>query len=496
MKISATYGDALVRETPLLAIGGWESEPLPQPLVGLLEDGDWAGTFKQTLLLYARGALPARRVLLVGLGKRAQITAERLAEAAALAAQRARDLRVDSFTIDLPAAETVAPAAAAQALAEGASLGLYRFQRYKTGLPDGDRREPAEMTIVASAKDDAIEGAIRLGQAIARGVALARDLANTPGNDLPPAGLAEAAQSAGARAGVDVTVLGIEELQAQGFGGIIGVGQGSAQPPRFIIMEYGGNGSASGPAAGAPTICLVGKGITFDTGGISIKPADRMDEMKTDMSGAAAVIGTLQVVAELKLPLHVVGLISAAENMPSGMAYKPGDIITTLSGKTIEVLNTDAEGRIVLADALYYAQRYQPDAIVDLATLTGAIVVALGHHAIGIMGNDDALAERILQAGEATGERAWRLPLWAPYKEMVKSEIADVKNTGGRYGGAITAAAFLSNFAGDYPWVHMDIAGTALAESKPQKAYMPKGATGVGVRLLVQMLRTWSEPRP
>jgi leucyl aminopeptidase len=219
-----------------------------------------------------------------------------------------------------------------------------------------------------------------------------------------------------------------------------------------------------------------------------------MDEMKMDMGGAAAVFGTMQAVAELELPIHVVGLVASAENMPSSTAYKPGDILKTLSGKTIEVLNTDAEGRIVLADALYYAQRYQPDGIIDLATLTGAIVVALGTQCTGIMANSDALAERVLQAGEATGERAWRLPLWEAYSDIMKSDIADIKNTGGRYGGAINAAAFLEHFVGGYPWVHMDIAGTAWTDQKP-KAYTPKGATGVGVRLLIQALRTWSEAR-
>jgi len=327
-----------------------------------------------------------------------------------------------------------------------------------------------------------------VGAAIARGVILARDLANGPGNDITPARLGEAALAIGERSGIRVTVLDLDELKAQGFGGIIAVGQGSGQPPRFIIMEYGAK------QAGQPTVCLVGKGITFDTGGISIKPADRMDEMKMDMGGAAAVLGAMQALGELKLPLHAVGLVASAENMPSSTAYRPGDILKTLSGKTIEVINTDAEGRIVLADALYYAQRYQPDGIIDLATLTGAIVVALGTHVTGIMSNNDALAERILQAGEATGERAWRLPLWETYSEMMKSDIADLKNTGGRYGGAINAAAFLEHFVGDYPWVHMDIAGTAWTDQKP-KAYTPKGATGVGVRLLVQMLRTWSEAR-
>jgi leucyl aminopeptidase len=486
MKIAVTFGEALALETPLLVVGGWEDEALPRAVANLIEDGDWTGKFKQTMLLYPRGALPARRLLLVGLGKRSQILFERMCEAAAVAAQRARDLKVERLAFDLPTPEGMPLASAAQAIVEGALLGLYRFQQYQTSLKESDRREIDELAIMSSLKDEAAERGARLGEVIARATALARDLANTPGNDLPPAKLAEAAQAVGQRTGVRVTVLGPDELREQGFGGILGVGQGSAQPPRFIIMEHGQK------QAGIPTVCLVGKGITFDTGGISIKPADKMDEMKMDMGGAAAVLGTMQAVGELKPPIHVVGLVSAAENMPSGTAYKPGDILKTLSGKTIEVLNTDAEGRIVLADALFYAQRYQPDAIIDLATLTGAIMVALGPHATGIMGNNDGLAARVLQAGEATGERAWRLPLWEPYIDMVKSDIADIKNAAGRYGGAITAAAFLSNFVADYPWVHMDIAGTAWTDAKP-RAYTPKGATGVGVRLLVQALRTWSE---
>jgi len=472
----------------LLVIGAWEGEQLAPPFAALIEADDWSGAFKKTLLIYPRGALAARRLLLVGLGKRTQISTERLSEAAAVAAQRARELKVERYLFDLPQIEQIEPAATAQALAEGSLLGLYRFLQYRTNLSDQERAEIDELIITSHERDPAVEQGASAGAAIARGVMLARDLANGPGNDITPAKLGEAALAIGERTGIRVTVLGLDELKAQGFGGIVGVGQGSAQPPRFIIMEYGAK------QAGIPTICLVGKGITFDTGGISIKPADKMDEMKMDMGGAAAVLGAMQAIGELKLPLHAVGLVASAENMPSGTAYRPGDILKTLSGKTIEVLNTDAEGRIVLADALYYAQRYQPDGIIDLATLTGAIVVALGTHVTGIMSNNDALAGRILRAGEATGERAWRLPLWESYSEIIKSDIADIKNTGGRYGGAINAAAFLEHFVGDYPWVHMDIAGTAWTDQKP-KAYTPKGATGVGVRLLIQMLRTWSEAR-
>jgi leucyl aminopeptidase len=487
MKLAVTYGEALTQATPLLVLGVWEGESLPRAIANLIEDGDWNGKFKQTTLLYPRGDVPARRILLVGLGKRGQIAFDRLCEAAAVAAQQARNLRVDQLTFELPTPEGMALASASQAIVEGTLLGMYRFQHYQTGQSAGDAQELEQLTIVSSLRDDTIEQGATLGEVIARGVALARDLANTPPNDLPPAQLAAAAESVGQRTGLAVTVLGPEELAAQGFGGILGVGQGSAQTPRFIIMEHGEK------QPGTPTICLIGKGITFDSGGISIKPAEGMDQMKMDMGGAAAVIGAMQVVSELKLPLHVVGLVSAAENMLSGSSYRPGDILKTLSGKTVEVLNTDAEGRIVLADALFYAQRYQPDGMIDLATLTGAIVVALGSHATGIMSNNDALAGRIVQAGEATGERAWRMPLWDSYMDMVKSDIADIKNTAGRAGGSITAAAFLANFVGDYPWVHMDIAGTAWTDAKP-RAYTPKGATGVGVRLLVQALRAWTEP--
>ncbi|MEN9934775.1 MAG: hypothetical protein RLZZ387_1354 [Chloroflexota bacterium] len=485
MNISVISGSAAQQDTPLLVLGAFDGEPIPAPAADLLEQGDFSGKPKQLLLLYPRGAVSARRLLLVGLGKRAQLTGERLREAAAVVAQRAAELKVERVTFELPASDALPAAVAAQALAEGALMGSYRFQQYKSGLTADDTYQVAELQILAADEAAAQEGA-RVGAAVARGVALARDLGNTPGNDLPPAKLVEAARAVAERFGMQATIFGPEELRAQGFGGVIGVGQGSANPPHVAIVEYGTK------AEGVPTVCLVGKGITFDTGGISIKPAEGMEAMKMDMGGAAAVIGTLHVLGELQLPIHVVGLIGSAENMPSSTAYKPGDILKTLSGKTIEVINTDAEGRIVLADVLYYAQRYQPDAIIDLATLTGAIMVALGAHAIGMMTNDDGLAQRLARAGDEAGERAWQLPLWDPYKEMVKSDIADVKNSTGRYGGAITAAAFLSNFVGECSWAHLDIAGTAWTDARP-KSYTPKGATGVGVRLLTQALRTWTE---
>jgi leucyl aminopeptidase len=303
---------------------------------------------------------------------------------------------------------------------------------------------------------------------------------------MTPKALGDEAVSLGKRLGLKVMVLDKTQLTEQGFGGILAVGKGSANEPRFIAIEYG----AADP--GKPAICLVGKGLTFDSGGLSLKPADAMETMKSDMGGAAAVFGAMQVLGELKLPLHVVGLVSSAENMPSSTAYRPGDIVTSLSGKTIEVLNTDAEGRIILSDGLFYAQRYHPAAIVELSTLTGAIIIALGSHAIGMMGTNQALADKISRAGDASGERVWQLPLWDEYHQMIKSEVADLKNIGGRPAGSITAGAFLAAFVGDYPFVHLDIAGTAWAD-KPARPYDAPGATGVGVRLLTEFLREYAQ---
>jgi leucyl aminopeptidase len=481
MEIIVHQGTVLQETAPLVVLAVWEDEALPESVAALLEADDFRGQARQTGLLYPRGALPARRLLLLGLGKRSAATADILRQAAAQAGQKAHDLQLTGFAMNLPLVKTVSPVSAAQALVEGVELGLYRYLEYKSSPSAEQTHRVEQMRLVLEEPIDAVQRGVAAGQAVARGVLLARDLANGPGNAVTPTHLGEVAQEIGKRHGMPVTVLGPEELTAQGFGGILAVGQGSVQPPRFIIMEHGSAGNG-------PTICLVGKGITFDTGGISIKPAEKMDDMKMDMGGAAAVLGTMEVVGALNLPLHVVGLISSAENMPGGSAYKPGDIVKTLSGQTVEVLNTDAEGRIVLSDALFYAQRYQPQAVVDVATLTGAVVVALGNHATGLMGNNQELADRLIHAGQTTAEPVWQLPLWDAYRDMMKSEIADLKNVAGRQGGAIMAAGFLAAFVGEYPWAHLDIAGTAWTE-KATRAYQTRGATGVGVRLLTQMLR-------
>ncbi|MBC8163485.1 MAG: leucyl aminopeptidase [Roseiflexaceae bacterium] len=483
MQITLQPGELLREATDLAVLISFEDAPLPAGVAELLEPADFRGKSKQTLLVYGRDTVAPRRVLLVGLGKQEKASAEGLRQAGALAVQQARSMQLRAFTLGLNGELPLAPELAAQALAEGIELGAYRYDRYRTGLSDEQRFTVEHATIVADSAEQPMRAGIASGQAIARGVMFARDLVNAPGGVLTPAAFGDEAVSLGKRAGLNVVVLDKAQLNEQGFGGVLAVGQGSANEPRFIVMEYGTAG------AGTPTICLVGKGLTFDSGGLSLKPAEFMSTMKSDMGGGAAVFGAMQAVAELKLPLHVVGIVPAAENMPSATAFRPDDVITSLSGKTIEVLNTDAEGRIILADGLFYAQRYKPDAIVELSTLTGAIIIALGSHAIGMMSTSQELADKISHAGEASGERVWQLPLWDEYHEMIKSQIADLKNIGGRAAGSITAGAFLANFVGDYPFVHLDIAGTAYAE-KPAKPYGSPGGTGVGVRLIAEYLQT------
>jgi len=470
----------------MIALGVYEGESLPSDIASLMEPDDFVGKSDQVLLVYPRGTLPSRRVLLVGMGKRARATLDTVRQAAAKTLRKAQELRIAEVALFLPMPhESVLVSEQVQAMVEGAELGSYRYLDMKSKPKPEETYRVETLTLFVEEDLDGARQAVATGQAIASGVMLARTLANTPGNVLTPIRLAEKAQALAEQYQMEATIWDTDALQRDGFGGVLAVGQGSAQPPRFIVLEYGR------AYADGPTICLVGKGITFDTGGISIKPAQNMDDMKMDMSGAAAVLGTMETLGQLQLPLHVVALISAAENMPDASAYRPGDVITTLSGKTVEVLNTDAEGRIVLADALFYAQRYEPVAIVDLATLTGAINIALGPHAVGMMGNQQELADRLSQAGNTTAERVWQLPLWEEYHDMLKSDIADLKNIGGRMGGSITAAAFLAAFVGDYHWVHLDIAGTAWTE-KPARSYHQKGATGVGVRLLAQFLRDWA----
>jgi len=363
------------------------------------------------------------------------------------------------------------------AAAEGAALGLYRFDRYKTSA---ESRELETFTLVHNDEDEVASGA-ETGAKLAESALLARNLANEPSNTATPEYLAEKAREIAERYGMQASILDRAGIEGQGLHGLATVGRASENEPRFIALEHHGGED------GDPPVILVGKAVTFDSGGISIKPATNMEDMKYDMSGGAAVLGAMEAVGSLGLPLNVVALVPATENLPGGNAFKPGDVLELHSGKTVEIVTTDAEGRLILADALSYARRYEPAAVVDCATLTGACYVALGDHASGLMGNDDTLILEIQTAGEASGERAWHLPLFKEYTEQIKGNTADLKNSGGRYGGALTAGAFLKEFA-DYPWAHLDIAGTAYY-GKQHNAYTPRGASGTPARLLVEFLR-------
>ena len=451
-----------------------------------VESGDFSGRRNEVLLLYTQGQIPARRVLVVGLGPRDDFSLEAARQAAGTAARKLQDLGVERAATILhgTGAGGLEPEAAAQAVAEASILACYRFDNYRSEKKKEKKLKGLAILEFDGTKVAAARRGARNGAHIAAATCLARDLANHPGNIATPVYLARTARKIARDGGMRCQVLDETAMKRLGMGALLGVSQGSAQPARFIVLEYN-------KKAGVRPLVFAGKGVTFDSGGLSIKPGGSMDEMKFDMSGAAAVLGAMQAVASLKVPHYIVGLVAATENLLDGKSYKPGDIIRTLSGKTIEILNTDAEGRLILADALTYAKRYKPAAAIDLATLTGGCIIALGHHASGMMGNDEELAAKVRQAGEESGERVWALPLWDEYREQIKSQVADMKNSAGRPGGAITAAALLAEFAQDYPWVHLDIAGTAYSEAS--RPYTPGGGAGVGVRLLTQFARNWKQ---
>lgn len=453
-------------------------------LIGkMIGSGDFEGKLFQVSVIYTMGSSPASRIFVVGLGKKKDFDLEKLRGAFSGVARRVRELNLKGFATSLDIGKINQPLdKITESAVEGALLGLYRFTSYKT-VEREKIRELKELVIVEDNDDSfkIIKSAARTAEIISGAVYFARDLVSTPGNEMTPTILAGRAGEIAGKKNVKLKVLDVREMEKLGMNALLGVARGSDEPPKFIILEYNGG------KKGDKVVALVGKGITFDSGGISIKPSADMDKMKTDMAGSAAVLGAIKAASDLKIPLNVVGLIPATENLPGGSALKPGDILKSMSGQTIEVKNTDAEGRLVLADALTYAARFKPKAVVDLATLTGACVIALGDNVIGMMGTDDKLKKRVRDAAETAGERLWELPLWEEYHELIKSDVADFKNTGGRAGGTITAAAFLSKFAVKYPWVHLDIAGPAwLSKDKP---YIPKGASGVGVRLLVQFMR-------
>lgn len=500
MQIQATQSQINTLATDALLVGLYSDAKLDGALKdldkatgGALADVNSIFAFKgevgEAETLFRPAGLKAKRLIVVGLGKREKLSAETLRKAFGQALQGLLGTPVEKAAILLDGVAELGWDKAAAALTEAALLGSYRYKRYVTADDEkSDARRPHSLTLVLPKTGDlkAAKTGIEKARLVCEATNWVRDLVNTPGGDLTASDLAEEAKAMALPRGITCRVLGKKELEKQSFGGLLGVNQGSTQPPAFIILEYNGGKKSDKP------VVLVGKGVTFDTGGLCIKPAKGMEEMKTDMGGAGAVLGTLRAAADLKLPINLVGLIPATDNMPSGSSLKPGDVVKTYNGLTLEVVDTDAEGRIILSDALGYASKnYQPAAIIDLATLTGSIIVALGMHVIGMFGKDkdQALLDRVYQAGQETGEKVWQMPTWDVYEDMVKSDIADVKNSDPRRGDAIAAAMLLSKFVGDFPWVHLDIAGPSWAESP--KAYYEAGATGSGVRLLIEVLSNW-----
>ena len=449
----------------------------------LIANGDISGKMGEVGVVYPRGAIAAKRVLVAGLGQREEFDLEGVRRAAAAAIKRARELNGKQAATIVHGAGIggLDTAAAAQATVAGSLLASYRFDAPKR---QEEQNEIEALAVVAfdGSKVGEIEAGVKTAVAIAAGTYLARDLVNMPPNIATPTRLAQAAEEIAGAYNMKLIIGGRKWAGKRNMGAFLAVAKGAGEPPKFIVLEHNGDRDD------LDTIVLVGKGITFDTGGISLKPVQDMGKMKSDMGGAAAVLGAMKAVGGLDLPLRIIGITPCTENMPDANAYRPADVITASNGKTIEIISTDAEGRMVLADGLVYASQYRPKAVIDLATLTGACVIALGAQAAGLFSTDEALGEKMAAAGTAVHERVWPLPLWDDYFKAIKSDVADMKNGGGRYGGVGTSAIFLKQFT-DYPWMHLDIAGMALSEK--DKAYVPAGGTGFGVRLLLAFLKGW-----
>jgi leucyl aminopeptidase len=477
-------------KTPCLIVAAFEGgelapsaaaldEAMGGQIKRLVRRGDFSGRPGQPLVLHAPEGVVAERVIVVGCGRAAEFSERGYRRAVQEGLQKAEAIGAREATLtlaELAVKERPLYWRVRQAV-EVAGDVAYRFDGLKS-RKEGLRAPLERVTLLLPEKSPEAEQALAHGRVLVRAMDRMRDLGNTPPNVCNPTWLAQQARAiARGKPALKVTVMGAERLRALGMNTLLAVAQGSEQPPQFIVLEYKGSS-----ARGAQPVVLVGKGVTFDSGGISLKPGANMDEMKYDMSGAASVLATLEAVAELALPMNVVGVVPAVENMPSGKASRPGDIVTSLSGQTVEILNTDAEGRLILCDALTWAERYRPAVIIDIATLTGACVVALGAHAHGVFSNDDALARELLEAGVASHDRGWQLPVWEDYQSQLDSNFADMANIGGREGGAITAACFLARFMRKQRWAHLDIAGTAWRGGKE------KGATGRPVPLLLQFL--------
>jgi leucyl aminopeptidase len=453
----------------------------------LIADGEIKGKSGELTLVHSLGKIPASRVIVAGLGKQAQFNVDSIRRVSAEACRFARSKAAKRVATIVHGGGVggIEPEMAAQAITEGAILGLYRFRKHISKEPEnGDLQE-----LLIVERDEAkrwyLERGCDVGRVMAESVIFARDLINEPANFMTPSVMAEMARNLAGECGLELTVLDRAQMKELGMGGLLGVSQGSHQDPKFIILSY------KGDAGSQKTVGLVGKGITFDSGGISLKPSEDMGEMKGDMAGGATVMAAIRAVGKLKPKINITAVIPATENLPGGSALKPGDVIRAMNGKTIEIISTDAEGRLILADALSYAVKNGLSPVVDVATLTGAVRVALGDVTVGVFGNNGDFSKKLMAAADVAGERMWEMPMFEEYKEQYKSDVADVKNTGGRYGGAITAAQFVGEFAGDTPWVHLDIAGTSLA--KKEKGYIVKGATGVTVRTLVNLIMNLAE---
>jgi len=458
----------------------------------VIASGELTGKAFETTLLHRPTGLKAKRLLLIGGGKAKNFSAAELRKLAGAAVRTLKSKSIHSFAFALPASGTVARSAgvsandAVRAIVEGAFIGNFDPGYYKSDRKDKDKDEKIdELTIVVPGDSKALESALQAGRIVAESQNFTRDLVNEPSNRMTPTILAERAKKMAAEVGLKCETYGADKIKELKMGAFWGVAQGSDEPPALIVLRYDPAGAADKVHLG-----LVGKGVTFDTGGISIKPADGMEKMKYDMAGAATMIGVMRAIALLKPKVKVTAIVCATENMPSGKAQKPGDVQIAMSGKSIEIINTDAEGRLILADGLCYARQLGCTHLVDAATLTGAVVVALGYVNAGIFASDDQMYERFANANQQAGEKMWRLPLDDEYKEIIKSNIADIVNSGGRWGGAISAAMFLKEFAEDTPWIHLDIAGTAwMEENKP---WIAKGPSGIALRSLVEFVKSYA----
>lgn len=498
MKVELELGKMEELKAEALALGIFEGQGLSKEvkvldkklegaISQLLKSGDFSAKLNQTAVLYPKSFI-MRRVILVGLGKKEKFELDKIRQAAGTVYKKAKELKIKNYFSYIYGRghKGIDFQASAQALTEGTLLSSYHLDQYKTeGKEELFEVETMFIWEEDKTKKATIEKGMKTGEINSWGTNLARNMVDHPSNVMTPGKMAEIALNLSKEYKFRCEVLSPSDLEKLKFGALLAVAQGSQQPAKFIIMEHMPEKKRKG------TVVLIGKAITFDSGGISIKPSDGMWEMKGDMAGGAAVIATMASAAREGIPVHLIGLVPATENLPSGTAYKPGDIIRSYSGKTIEIISTDAEGRLILADALAYAQKYEPKAILDIATLTGACVIALGHIVAGLLGNDQKLINKVKRSAEKTGEKVWELPLHEEYDEQIKSDLADVKNSGGRPAGTITAAAFLKKFIGKTPWAHLDIAGRDWEEKS--KPYIPKGPVGFGVRLFLEFLRSWDK---